>query len=69
MAVTATSAILAAGEKLRSRKELRCICEDCKASFSGVQFEAWRAVLPEGYYDKDDRSADPQNTIESVAGE
>ncbi|MDL2317321.1 hypothetical protein LJC59_09710 [Desulfovibrio sp. OttesenSCG-928-A18] len=69
MAVYATLAVLEDGEKLRSRKELRAICEACKASFSGVQFEAWRAVLPEGYFDKDDRSADPQNTVEDVAGE
>jgi hypothetical protein len=72
MAVTATSAVLAEGKKLRTREELRAICEQCKAFFSGVQFEAWRAVLPEGYFDKNDRSAFsayPLNTDETVEGE
>lgn len=69
MAVSATSAVLTGGKQLRTRKELRAICDACKASFSGVQFKAWRAVLPDGYFDKDDRSADPQNTVESIAGE
>jgi hypothetical protein len=72
MAVSAAFAVLSGGKGARKREELRAICEQCKASFSDVQFEAWRKSLPEGYYDKDDRStlsAYPLNTDETIAGE
>ena len=80
LVVSATVKILAEEATKRSRQDLFafvCVAcgKECKkvkppcASLSNTQFESWRGALPPEHVDQEDRSAYPQNTVETFTGE
>ena len=67
--VSATIACIKAGEKKRSRTELKKLCAKNGIVFSvQEQFEAWRVSLPDEYV-KTSNSKESENTDEPLAAE